>query len=140
MIVKGKVTYASVQQPNTKFTPRWELNLFPEKEEDVRKLEKAGVNVKEDKESGESFIKVSQNVTRKDGKENNPPRVVDAAKNEFTALIGNGSICNVKFSLWEYDNFGKKGIKPILEAVQVIKHVPYEEDEDFDVVDTEEDF
>lgn len=137
MIVKGKVTYASVQKPNTRYTPRWEINVYPS-DEDVKKLEDAGVNVREDKETGESFIKASQNVARKDGTENDPPRVVDAAKNPFDKLIGNGSICNVKFALWEYDSFGSKGVKPILEAVQVIKHVPYDGDEDFEVEESED--
>lgn len=140
MIVKGKVAWASVQKPNEKYTPRWEVCVYPEDEDVIKELEGKGVVFKVDENTGEKFIRVTKNVMRRNGEKNDPPRVVDAAKNPFENLIGNGSVCNVMFNLWEYDSFGNKGVKALLEAVQVINHVPYEGKEDFEVEDTGEEF
>lgn len=69
----------------------------------------------------------------------------------FTALVGNGSVCNVRLVLLPYTFKKKKGVSFRLDAVQVLKHVPYtkqvdttgfddlsEEDEDTEGFDDED--
>ena len=135
----AKVKWASVLQPNTKYTPRWEICIYPTVE-DINALEEAGLELKVDKETEEKFYRVTKNVTKRNGEQNLPPRVVDIHKNPFTELIGNGSICNVILSVVEVSVFGENKMKGYLDAVQVVKHVPYVGREDFDDVEDDEEF
>jgi hypothetical protein len=50
------------------------------------------------------------------------PRVVDAHKQPFTGLIGNGSVVNINYSITKYG----MGVGIDLAAVQVVNLVPYE--------------
>ena len=140
MIIRNAtVKWASILQPNTRFTPRWEVNVYPS-EVDLKGLEAAGVAIKEDKESGEMYIKPTRKTQKQDGTPLSPPVVVDGQKQPWpeNKLIGNGSVCNVIVALKEVNNFGTPGVKAYLNKVQVVHHIPYTGDEDFDVVDDPE--
>ena len=63
---------------------------------------------------------------RKTGDERTPPRVVDLFGLELDAdSIGNGSICNIQYSIRDWEYQGRKGKSMELLAVQVIDHVIY---------------
>ena len=53
---------------------------------------------------------------------------MDANKDPFTDLIGNGSLCNIAYSIRPWTGFGGEGVAADLNAVQVLEHVPYEGD------------
>jgi len=133
MKLNGLVKWCKVQEPDTTYAPQWSLNLYPDTAV-LSKLESMGFAVKEDKE-GERFIKAKLNVTAKNGKTNEAPKVVGPdGRTPFTQLIGNGSEINILTFEYEY-----KGIKYLgLKAVQVIKHVFYGDDFD-DLSDSDDD-
>ena len=129
MLLKNVVVkWASVIDPNTRYTPRWEVCIYPD-EEGIKVCEKAGIGFKEDNETGELFFRATRNVTTKAGKELSPPELFDAANKPWdrTKLIGNGSVCNVIFDTKEIDAFGKKHTKVYLNKLQVINHVAFGE-------------
>lgn len=62
-----------------------------------------------------------------------PPKVVDADGDEFSELIGNGSVCEVWVDVYKVKNGpmkGKKGHR--LEGIKVLEHIPYEPMDDED--------
>lgn len=132
-VIKGKVKWASVQAPNTKFTPQWTIDVVLEKDE-AKKLKSAGFNVKKDKD-GDIILKCKKNVMRKDGTQNSPPRIVDAGKNPFKELIGNGSVCNVQYNPVDWEYAGKKGVSANLVGVQVLEHVAFGGGDEFEVIE-----
>lgn len=132
VLKKVPVKWASVQAPNTTFDPQWSVDVVLTKEQ-AKALQAEGLSPKKDKD-GDIILKIKRNVDRPDGTQNNPPRVVDAGKNVFTDLIGNGSICNVQYNVYEWKWKSKAGMSAGLIGIQVIDHVPYEGVQDeFDV-------
>ena len=140
-----EVRWASLQEPNTKFNPVWEVEALLEPAQ-VAHFEKLGCNVKTGKE-GERFIRFKKKVSgqKKDGTiyENFPPKVVDVYKQPFNQLIGNGSVCNISYKDIPYEAFGG-GVALRLEAVQVVKHKSYsgsgsDGTDEFDVVEAQTD-
>lgn len=128
-----KVKWASVQAPNEKFTPQWCIDGVLD-EATARELHAQGLNVKKDKE-GDLILKFKRNVYRKDGNRNQAPRIVGPDKQPFLDLIGNGSVCNIQYSTYDWDYAGKSGKGTDLIAVQVVEHVPFEGQEDeFDAI------
>ena len=123
--------WAKVYQPDTKYTPRWSIDIYPDAK-GLKVMEGAGLEMLEDRETGEAFYKTTRNVATKAGKQLSPPRVVNMNKEPITDLIGNGSKVNVIMNVKEVDNFGKKKMKGYLEAVQVVDLVNYSGGEDFD--------
>lgn len=60
------------------------------------------------------------------GKENNPPKIIDAAKRDWTdGEIGNGSKVKVSFYVFEHQASKMHGLGKRLKAIQVLEHVPY---------------
>lgn len=136
-VIQGKVKWASVQSPNETYEPAWQVDVVLEDMEEAKALREQGLNVKKDKD-GDVILKLKQSVYRKDGvTRNKAPRVVDADKEVFLDLIGNGSLCNVQYNVrpWEYK--GKTGVAGDLRAVQVLELVPYDnaDKDEFDVVE-----
>ena len=140
------VMWASVQKPNLQFEPTWEIQvtLTPEQAKELQAEAKAlnpkGIKIKNEDDGTKTF-RFKRKVNRADGNgENNPPVVCGPGgkDDKFDKLIGNGSICNVQYSLVKYDNpkFGK-GITTDLKGVQVLIHVPYgsQDGDEFDSVD-----
>ena len=135
-----RVQWASVQadNPNTTYDPRWEVEAILSSEQAAVFVD-AGVKVKED--DGVLSLRFKRKVSgdKKGGGTytNKPPQVVDAAKAPFTDLIGNGSLCNIAYSLRDWDGFGAQGVAADLNAVQVLELVPYGGDQGADEFDDE---
>lgn len=133
MKIKGVAMWASVQSPNTKYDPVYCVDLEVT-DEVAKQAKKDGLNPK--KKDDKWVIKFKRKVFKKDGTENPKPKVVDSANNEFTGLIGNGSVVNVAYSLYEWSNKFGTGTGVDLQGIQVIDLVPYKgNDVDFEPVD-----
>jgi len=118
--------WASVIEPNTKFEPTWEIEAELN-DQQAAVFADAGVRLKED--DGIKLIRFKKRVSgkKKDGGtyHNEPPKVVDAAKQPFDKLIGNGSLVNIAYSLRDWSMMGNSGVKADLNAVQVLELVEY---------------
>lgn len=122
-----RVEWAKVISPGKPYDetkdPEWSVSMYVT-EEDRDALMARGINPKEDKKGNEYWIAKRSTKTR-EGKDQKPPVVVDAAKRPFTDDIGNGSVCNVVVTLIPWTKAKRSGIKLFLQAVQVVNHVPY---------------
>jgi len=118
--------WASIKEPNTKYDPRWEIEAELT-DEQAAMFSDAGVKLKEDE--GVKLIRFKRNVTgtKKDGTKYDldPPKVVDAHKTPLDKLVGNGSLVNIAYELREWNVAGNTGVKPSLNAVQVLELVEY---------------
>ena len=131
VLSKVAVSWASVQEPNTQFEPAWEILCHLSKEQadalikEAKAVHPKGIKIKKE-EDGSLSIRFKRSVERKDGKgENKKPVVVDKKAKPFEDLIGNGSICNIEYSLVPWNNKFGSGITTDLKAVQVLELVPY---------------
>lgn len=131
MVVQGKAFWASVQSPNTTYDPVYSVDLVVDLET-AKRLKAEGLEVKKKKEGDKGFeagdlvVKFKRKAFKKSGEPNSAPTVVDAKKNPFSELIGNGSVVKVSYTPFEWSYAGKSGTTGWLNAVQVIEHVPYE--------------
>tara|TARA_R110000765_G_scaffold110186_1_gene201507 strand:- start:19627 stop:20097 length:471 start_codon:yes stop_codon:yes gene_type:complete len=135
-IIQGTAYWASVTQPNTTYEPVWSVDVGNLSAAAKKTLKADGLEDKiknKDDEKGD-FINIKQKVNKRDGSTFEPPKVVDGMKRPFDSLIGNGSEVAVKYTAREWEYNGKAGITADLKAVQVIKHIPYGDGEDFDTV------
>ena len=118
--------WASVVEPNTKFEPTWEIEAELN-DQQAAMFADAGVRLKED--DGIKLLRFKRKVegNKKGGGtyRNDPPKVVDASKQEFTNLIGNGSLVNIAYDLRSWEMMGNTGVKADLKAVQVLELVEY---------------
>lgn len=149
MIINGISQYAQVlgAPRNNQFDPDnriWTIDLLVNKDT-IKKLKTEGLGwklKKTEKEAswtpeGSDYIKFKRMeffIDRKTGekKRNKPIEVIDAQGNPWDQeiLIGNGSEINVRFRT--YEGF-KKQTQAMIDGVQVVKHVPYENKESFPV-------
>ncbi|NIQ16750.1 MAG: hypothetical protein GTO02_20905 [Candidatus Dadabacteria bacterium] len=137
-IIQGVVNWACVQRPNEKYEPVWSVDvvLTPETKKKILSNIKEAAS-KGDKlpkinrnDDGTEIIKIKRKVFRVDGSKNNPPEVVDKSTEAFNRLIGNGSVCNIKYGVYSWKNNFGSGVSLDLKGVQVLKHVPYEDDDE----------
>ena len=133
-VVKGKAYWASVQQPNTTYEPEWAIDILVD-DNNRAAFEADGVPIKNKDDERGDFVHIRQRVARRDGTQNDAPAVVDAQKQPFTGLIGNGSVVNVMYTPFAWEMNGKSGVSPLLKKVQVVDLVEYKAGEDFDVED-----
>ena len=132
-VISGTAYWASLQSPNTKFEPSWQIEVCNLDAENKAIAEKDNLTIKYDDVKGD-YVSIKRKVKRKDGNNNQPPIVVDAQKRPMLDLIANGSKVNVLYSTFEWKYAGKQGVSADLKKVQVVDLIPYEEREDFDVV------
>ena len=132
-VINGTAYWASIQSPNTKFEPTWQIDVGNLDADNKAIAEKDGLNIKTDEIKGE-YVTIKRKVKRKDGNDNTPPVIVDGQKRPMMGLIGNGSNVNVLYATYEWKYAGKEGVSADLKKVQVVDLIPYEEREDFDVV------
>jgi hypothetical protein len=137
-----RCNWASVIEPNTKFEPTWEIEAELN-DEQAAMFADAGVRLKES-DDGIKLLRFKRKVSgnkRGGGTYNNrPPKVVDAHKQPFTKLIGNGSLVNIAYSLKAWEMMGNSGVKADLNAVQVLELVEFNgggADEFDDIGDTQ---
>ena len=126
--VNGKAMFAHVFKPDTKYTPAFTIDVIIDKATYDRLGKEATGGLFED--DGEYKAKFKTSAAWPDGSAKDHPDVFcPDGKTPFTQEIGNGSEVNVAYSLFPYTGFGG-GVKLILEAVQVVEHVPYVKDSD----------
>ena len=126
LLKEVRCRWASVVEPNTKFEPTWEIEAELN-DQQAAMFADAGVRLKED--DGIKLLRFKRKVegNKKGGGtyRNEPPKVVDASKQEFDKLIGNGSLVNIAYDLRSWEMMGNKGVKADLKAVQVLELVEY---------------
>tara|TARA_R110000803_G_scaffold199619_4_gene263729 strand:+ start:3387 stop:3848 length:462 start_codon:yes stop_codon:yes gene_type:complete len=132
-VISGTAYWASLQSPNTKFEPSWQIEVCNLDAENKAIAEKDNLTIKYDDVKGD-YVSIKRKVKRKDGNNNQPPIVVDAQKRPMLDLIANGSKVNVLYSTFEWKYAGKQGVSADLKKVQVVELIPYEEKEDFDEI------
>lgn len=140
MKTKGVASWAYLKQPDTKWDNHMWCITLELSQEEAAQLRAAGLVVKDhfDKDGNKikTTYKFRRYIIKRDGtgRKNKKPLIVDPAKKPFTGIVGNGSIVNVIHKPYMSKKFKKVGTD--LVAVQVIKLVPYEFDEnkfsDFD--------
>ena len=106
-VISGTAYWASIQSPNTKFEPNWQIDVGNLDAANKAIAESDGLNVKTDETKGD-YVTIKRKVKRKDGNDNNPPVVVDAQKRPMLELVGNGSKVNVLYSTYEWKYAGKE--------------------------------
>lgn len=139
-----RVKYAKLIRPGQAFDEGqpdlWSVNMYVTPK-DREHLLAIGATIKQDKDGNEFFV-TKRNVTNKNREAVKPPSVVNGAKQPFAEEVGNGSICNIAVTPfeWEKGKAGtpsyKRGILLYLNAVQVVEHVPMSGGVDaFDVIE-----
>lgn len=128
MNVKGIANWACVQAPNTTFENTYQIDVTIDKKQ-ADAVKKAGLTVKET-DDGEYVVKLKRKQFRKNGEENQKPRVVDAHKQPFDGFIGNGSLVKAAFNIFEWNNRFGSGVSSDLFAVQVLDLVEYQPRDD----------
>ena len=139
--ISGKAYWASVVAPNTTFDSdgTWKLDVCNMDAKSLATVKEDGLTIKNKGDERGDFVTIKRDVRRGKGGMNRAPTLVDAQKRTMTDLVGNGSVVNVKYRPYVYDNKFGKGKGADLMGVQVIELVrfdadPDEEDEDFEVV------
>ena len=146
-VISGTAYWASIQSPNTKFEPhRWSINVGNLDAENKAIAEKDGLTVKNKGDEKGDFVTIERKTTKKvlenpnepNGPkitvDNEKPEVVDAQKKPMTDLVANGSKVNVLYQPYTWKNTFGTGRSADLKKVQVIELIPYNKEDDFDVV------
>ena len=130
MVIQGPVHYAKVLGAPAwgykKQYKEWSVDLCIDAPTKARLLEagmsKSAIKNKDDDRG--DFITFKRRELKKDGTAGKPIEVVNKKGQPWDqkALIGNGSICNFKIALNEYEGETKPG----LIKMQVVEHVEYE--------------
>jgi len=137
MVYEGTAMWASITTPNTRFEPKYSIDLVVDNEM-AQALKSEGYKVKFDKEEGPT-ITMKRNVNGPNGMIRKAPKLLDKNKNELDCLVGNGSKVRVQARPWEMVRNGQefKGLE--LQAVQVLDLVQYSsgDGDEFDAIESE---
>ena len=122
MVYEGTAYWASVTTPNTRFEPKYTIDLVVD-EDIAEQLRTDGITIK-DKEEGPT-VTIKRNVNGPNGMVRKAPTLMDRNKKELDCLVGNGSKVKVQARPWEINRNGQafKGLE--LQAVQVLDLVEY---------------
>jgi len=122
MVYEGTAYWASVTTPNTRFEPKYTIDLVVD-EDIAEQLRTDGITIK-DKDEGPT-VTIKRNVNGPNGMVRKTPRLMDRNKNELDCLVGNGSKVRVQAKEWEINRNGQafKGLE--LQAVQVLDLIEY---------------
>ena len=156
MLVRGIAYWAFVNHYDKKYK-QYKVDLEISKKEYDR-LRAAGLKVTKKVTDDDRIIytvKITRNLkNKKTGADNPKPDCIDAKKQPFTGLIGNGSEVIVKFKPYSWNYEGKSGIGMDFEGLQIVNLIEYisdnpegegsttylpDDDEDFEVIDTDSD-
>lgn len=123
MIYEGVAYWASITTPNTRFEPKYTIDLVVDNDT-AQQLKTEGFSVKFDKEEGPT-ITMKRNVNGPNGMVRKAPKLLDKNKNELDCQVGNGSKVRVQAKPWEINRNGQafKGLE--LQAVQVLDLVSF---------------
>ena len=122
MVLEGIANWASITIPNTRFEPKYCIDIVLE-DDVAQELKDQGYTIK-DKEGGPT-VTLSRKVNGPNGMIREAPTLMDAQKNPLDCLVGNGSKVKVQARAWEMNRNGQdfKGFE--LQAVQVLDLVHY---------------
>jgi hypothetical protein len=122
MVYEGTAYWASVTTPNTRFEPKYTIDLVVD-EDTAEQLRTSGITIK-DKEEGPT-VTMKRNVNGPNGMVRRAPRLIDRNKDDLDCLVGNGSKVRVQAKEWEINRNGQafKGLE--LQAVQVLDLIEY---------------
>lgn len=122
MVVEGIANWASITQPNTRFEPKYCIDVVLE-DDKADELKELGFTIK-DKADGPT-ITLTRKVNGPRGIVREAPALMDAQKQTLNCLVGNGSKVKVQGRPWEMNRNGQdfKGLE--LQAVQVLDLVHY---------------
>lgn len=136
MVYEGTAYWASVTTPNTRFEPKYTIDLVVD-EDTAEQLRTSGITIK-DKEEGPT-VTMKRNVNGPNGMVRKAPRLIDRNKDELDCLVGNGSKVRVQAKEWEINRNGQafKGLE--LQAVQVLDLIEYKsgDGDEFDTLSDE---
>lgn len=119
-----ELNWARLDKPVSPFgTEQYELQVATTDKALAEELRANHFNVKE--KDGKYTVSLKRKARKADGSDNGAPRVVDAKLQPVEAMIGNGSVGNVKVYQYPYDVRGKKGVGNSLTAVQIVDLVEY---------------
>ena len=106
MIVIGKVKWCHTNQlanvGHKKYKPCWKVDVYPIDAVEEAKLESLGIKKHED-DDGNTYYRVKRNETKNDGVKNTAPVVRDKSNQPFNGNVGNGSVCKVQYTPFDYD-------------------------------------
>jgi hypothetical protein len=127
-LLKGKAFWAKIvggpQLAFDKVTKEWSVDVSLDAE-GVKQAADLGISskVKNKGDDRGNFITFKRREKKTDGTPNQAIRIYDHHGQPWKGgLIGNGSEVNVKFNVYE----GRNGKRPVILALQVWNHVPYE--------------
>ena len=102
----------------------WKIDMLLSKKQ-AADFKKIGFNVKVNGD-GEDYLTCTRKEVTTAGKTQKPPKVIDRDGMETDENIGNGSVCNLKVwcKYWSSPS-GTEGLKPYLDAVQIVDLVEY---------------
>jgi hypothetical protein len=142
LVIRGTLHWAKVlgtARPHTGLKkydkgPSWSVDVTPSPAS-LKAMEEAGILDKlkdptkstyEKEDRTEKFLSLSVYENKADGTKNSPPKVIDAANQPWgDALIGNGTVADVKVKVKEYEG-APTGV--YLQAIRVLLLVEYESD------------
>lgn len=131
MILKNvKVKWAKLIKPD-EMSGKWSIDMYLTAEQ-LAEVQAEGIEPRIDKE-GVPCITAARKPKSNKGTEIQPPRVVDIGRQPFKGAIGNGSLCNVIVSFYDWTFQKKTGRGVWLEAVQVVDLKEHVGREDFGV-------
>lgn len=134
MILRNcRCSWASVIEPNTKYEHQWEIVAHLDNKQ-AAVLADHGFKLKTEEDGTQSYrFKRKTQGTKKDGTgkfDKKAPNVIDASKEPFDRLIGNGSLVNVQYNVKTDTIMGNTYITGDLVGVQVLEHVAFGENSD----------
>jgi hypothetical protein len=132
--LKGKAMYAKVHQLDTKFEPKWTLDLLLDAES-LKMAQEMNLRVKNDRDIYKNqfkgyedgwYIRIDRPLKDRDGDTNDPPKVIDSKLRDVPShvQIGNGSEVNVQFFIKNGNPAALKkwgGYGAYLLGVQILK-------------------
>jgi len=130
--------------PNDHFdkeNPTWEVQIRTRDKKQAKEWKDLKLGVKPAEDDDGVFYKVNlkKRSKKKDGEPQNPVKVVSGSLEDLDpAIIGNGSIGNVRIFQYDYNVGGREGVASMLMAVQVTtlnEYRPKPREDDFDMVD-----
>lgn len=137
IVIRGRLDWAKILGAARPYTgnpkydkgPYWSVDITPDADS-LKVIEDAGITKKLREPKGndtrkDKFLSLKVLERKANGEKNDPPKVVDIRNQPWgDALLGNGTIADVKIKVKDYGAGVEKGA--YLQAVRILKHVPYE--------------
>lgn len=152
IVIRGRLDWAKLTGDARPYTgnpkydkgPFWSTDITPDAKS--RKLmEEAGIADKLREPKGEkdtrteTFLTLRQLLKKKDGTNNKPPLIVNIQNQPWgDALLGNGTIADIKVKVVDYGAGSDKGA--YIQSIRILQHVPYDGGSAFDELSEDDEF